>query len=123
MAKLNLSCNAAKGGRWFGHRMRHLFYFMLHRFQHSGWKMFISFLLIRGALFFLLIPLDLLLTTQLMAWHGVTSIANQQLLVFILSPAGFLLSVWFITRISFAFFIEHSTITILLAQRKRLMNQ
>ncbi|GHX87289.1 hypothetical protein VCSRO160_3634 [Vibrio cholerae] len=85
--------------------------------------MFISFLLIRGALFFLLIPLDLLLTTQLMAWHGVTSIANQQLLVFILSPAGFLLSVWFITRISFAFFIEHSTITILLAQRKRLMNQ
>ncbi|MDR9830074.1 glycerophosphodiester phosphodiesterase family protein [Vibrio sp. FNV 38] len=78
--------------------------------------MLTSFLFVRSALFTLFVPFDLWITSQLMAFHGVSAIANQELLAFFLSPAGFLLSLWFITQLSFAFFVEHSTISILLAQ-------
>ncbi|MDV5169254.1 glycerophosphodiester phosphodiesterase family protein [Photobacterium rosenbergii] len=78
--------------------------------------MLTSFLFVRCALLTLFVPLDIWVSSKLMAFHGVSAIANQELLAFFLSPAGFLLSLWFITQLSFAFFVEHSTISILLAQ-------
>ncbi|WP_231569074.1 glycerophosphodiester phosphodiesterase family protein [Photobacterium gaetbulicola] len=78
--------------------------------------MLASFLFVRCALLTLFVPLDIWISSKLMAFHGVSAIANQELLAFLLSPAGFLLSLWFITQLSFAFFVEHSTISILLAQ-------
>lgn len=78
--------------------------------------MLTSFLFVRCALLTLFVPLDIWISSKLMAFHGVSAIANQELLAFFLSPAGFLLSLWFITQLSFAFFVEHSTISILLAQ-------
>ncbi|AJR09172.1 hypothetical protein H744_2c2516 [Photobacterium gaetbulicola Gung47] len=78
--------------------------------------MLASFLFVRCALLTLFVPLDIWISSKLMAFHGVSAIANQELLSFFLSPAGFLLSLWFITQLSFAFFVEHSTISILLAQ-------
>ncbi|MGR5542481.1 hypothetical protein ACPV5V_28440, partial [Vibrio campbellii] len=61
--------------------------------------------------------LDLWLSSKLMKLHGVNAIANQEMLSFLLSPTGFLLSLWVVTNMSFAFFVEHSTISILLAQQ------
>ncbi|MGR5062450.1 glycerophosphodiester phosphodiesterase [Photobacterium sp. DNB22_13_2] len=78
--------------------------------------MLASFLFVRCALLTLFVPLDIWISSKLMALHGVSAIANQELLAFFLSPAGFLLSLWFVTQLSFAFFVEHSTISILLAQ-------
>ncbi|MGF1736994.1 glycerophosphodiester phosphodiesterase [Photobacterium satsumensis] len=78
--------------------------------------MLTSFLFVRCALLTLFVPLDIWVSSKLMAFHGVSAIANQELLAFFLSPAGFFLSLWFITQLSFAFFVEHSTISILLAQ-------
>ncbi|PSW17189.1 hypothetical protein C9I98_19465 [Photobacterium sanctipauli] len=78
--------------------------------------MLASFLFVRCALITLFVPFDIWISSKLMAFHGVSAIANQDLLAFFLSPAGFLLSFWFVTQLSFAFFVEHSTISILLAQ-------
>ncbi|KHT62123.1 hypothetical protein RJ45_19445 [Photobacterium gaetbulicola] len=89
---------------------------MWHRLRTSGLQMLASFLFVRCALLTLFVPLDIWISSKLMAFHGVSAIANQELLAFLLSPAGFLLSLWFITQLSFAFFVEHSTISILLAQ-------
>ncbi|PSU11829.1 hypothetical protein C9J03_11605 [Photobacterium gaetbulicola] len=89
---------------------------MWHRLRTSGLQMLASFLFVRCALLTLFVPLDIWISSKLMAFHGVSAIANQELLSFFLSPAGFLLSLWFITQLSFAFFVEHSTISILLAQ-------
>ncbi len=75
-----------------------------------------SFLLVRSALFTLFVPLDLWVTSKLMSFYGVSAIANQELLSFFLSPVGFLLSLWFVSQLSFAFFVEQSTISIMLAQ-------
>ncbi|MDN2480769.1 glycerophosphodiester phosphodiesterase [Vibrio agarivorans] len=79
--------------------------------------MFASFLLVRATLLTLFVPLDLWLSSKLMKLHGVNAIANQEMLSFLLSPTGFLLSLWVVTNMSFAFFVEHSTISILLAQQ------
>lgn len=98
------------------HRGRHILYFMWHRLQSSGLQMITSFLLVRSFLLTLFVPLDIWISSKLMSLHGVTAIANQELLGFFLSPAGLLLSLWFITQLSFAFFVEQSTISILLAQ-------
>lgn len=98
------------------HRSRHVLYYMWHRLRTSGFQMLTSFLLVRATLLTLFVPLDLWLTSQLMQLHGVSAIANQELLSFVLSPIGFLLSLWVVTHLSFAFFVEHSTISILLAQ-------
>ncbi len=91
---------------------------MWHRLKASGWQMLASYLLVRASLITLFIPLDIWVTSQLMSAYGVTAIANQELLSFFLSPVGFLLSIWFVSQLSFAFFVEHSTITILLAQHE-----
>ncbi|MGF1702630.1 hypothetical protein L4D09_20245 [Photobacterium makurazakiensis] len=78
--------------------------------------MLASFLLVRSALITLFVPFDLWISSKLMGFYGVSAIANQELLAFFLSPAGFLLSLWFVTQLSFAFFVEQSAISILLAQ-------
>ncbi|PSU29089.1 hypothetical protein C9I99_25380 [Photobacterium lutimaris] len=89
---------------------------MWHRLKTTGLQMLASFLLVRCALLTLFVPLDIWISSKLMGFYGVSAIANQELLAFLLSPAGFLLSLWFVTQLSFAFFVEHSTISILLAQ-------
>ncbi|MBC7003654.1 hypothetical protein BIZ37_13900 [Photobacterium sp. BZF1] len=89
---------------------------MWHRLRTSGFQMLTSFLFVRCTLLTLFVPLDIWISSKLMSLHGVSAIANQELLAFFLSPAGFLLSLWLITQLSFAFFVEHSTISILLAQ-------
>ncbi|MGC9461890.1 glycerophosphodiester phosphodiesterase, partial [Vibrio genomosp. F10 str. 9ZD137] len=78
--------------------------------------MLASFLLVRSALITLFVPFDLWISSKLMGFYGVNAIANQELLAFFLSPAGFLLNLWFVTQLSFAFFVEQSAISILLAQ-------
>ncbi|WP_264877150.1 glycerophosphodiester phosphodiesterase [Vibrio agarivorans] len=98
-------------------RSRHILYFMWHRIRTTGLQMFASFLLVRATLLTLFVPLDLWLSSKLMQLHGVNAIANQEMLSFLLSPTGFLLSLWVVTNMSFAFFVEHSTISILLAQQ------
>nr|WP_087017206.1 glycerophosphodiester phosphodiesterase family protein [Thaumasiovibrio subtropicus] len=89
---------------------------MWHRLKSSGLQMLTSFLFVRATLFILFVPLDIWITSKLMQFHGVTALANQELLSFFLAPAGFLLMLWFVTQISFAFFVEHAAISILLAQ-------
>ncbi|RKF20487.1 hypothetical protein DBZ36_07430 [Alginatibacterium sediminis] len=89
---------------------------MLHRLRSSGLQMFACFLIINISLAAVFVPFDLWLTTTLMRWQGVDAFANQEIFGFILSPLGFLLSVWLLTQISFSFFVEHSVITILLAK-------
>ncbi|MGF1720695.1 hypothetical protein L4D20_11720 [Vibrio kyushuensis] len=89
---------------------------MLHRLKASGLQMLACFILVRSALITLFVPFDLWLSSKLMGFYGVNAIANQELLAFLLSPVGFLLTLWFVTQLSFAFFIEQSTISILLAQ-------
>ncbi|MEZ9233033.1 glycerophosphodiester phosphodiesterase [Vibrio amylolyticus] len=98
------------------HRSRHVLYFMWHRLKASGLQMLASFLLVRSVLVTLFVPFDIWITSKLMGFYGVNAIANQELLSFFLSPAGFLLNWWFVTQLSFAFFVEQSTISILLAQ-------
>ncbi|WP_242426241.1 glycerophosphodiester phosphodiesterase family protein [Vibrio sp. qd031] len=100
----------------FIHRSRHIIYFMWHRLKASGLQMLASFVLVRSALLTLFVPFDLWITSKLMSFYGVSAIANQELLSFLLSPVGLLLSLWFVTQLSFAFFVEHSAISILLAQ-------
>ncbi|MCK6262984.1 hypothetical protein KP803_06785 [Vibrio sp. ZSDE26] len=100
----------------FFHRTRHIAYFAWHRLKASGLQMLACFLLVRSALITLFVPFDLWISSKLMGFYGVSAIANQELLAFFLSPAGFLLNLWFVTQLSFAFFIEQSTISILLAQ-------
>ncbi|MDG3086472.1 glycerophosphodiester phosphodiesterase family protein [Vibrio hannami] len=80
--------------------------------------MLASYLVVRATLITLFIPLDIWVTSKLMSVYGVTAIANQELLSFFLSPVGFLLSIWFVSQLSFIFFVEHSTISILLAQHE-----
>lgn len=89
---------------------------MWHRLKASGLQMFASFLFVRSALVTLFVPFDLWITSKLMGFYGVSAIANQELFSFFLSPVGFLLNWWFVTQLSFAFFVEQSTISILLAQ-------
>ncbi|OCH76551.1 hypothetical protein A6E14_09100 [Vibrio genomosp. F10] len=89
---------------------------MWHRLKASGLQMLASFLLVRSALITLFVPFDLWISSKLMGFYGVNAIANQELLAFFLSPAGFLLNLWFVTQLSFAFFVEQSAISILLAQ-------
>ncbi len=78
--------------------------------------MLASFILVRSALLTLFVPFDLWVTSKLMGFYGVSAIANQELLAFLLSPVGFMLNLWFVTQLSFVFFVEQSTISILLAQ-------
>lgn len=103
-------------GHSFIHRSRHLLYFMWRRLKASGFQMLTTFVLVRSTLLILLVPFDVWVSTKLMGVYGVEVIANQEILSFFSSPIGFILSLWFVSQISFAFFVEHSAITILLAK-------
>ncbi|GGA92985.1 glycerophosphodiester phosphodiesterase [Agarivorans gilvus] len=100
------------------HRVRHFIYYLVSSMKNRGLAMFGAYLLVQTGWLVVFAPLSIMVSENLMAWHGLQGVANQQLLGFFLSPSGYLFAIWFVAMALFNFFLQQGVVTLLLAQHE-----